>query len=131
MITQLPLTSIFALCFALLIFYLVLQVVRCRRKYRVGYGDGEQKALRKAISAHSNAVETIPLGLLLILVSELNAVNTQLLLILSLSLLLMRIIHVFGMMSSLGTSFGRTYGTLGTWLIIIFMAVVNVAYSCF
>ncbi|MDH5517623.1 MAG: MAPEG family protein [Gammaproteobacteria bacterium] len=129
MMTQLPLTSIFSFCFAVLIFYLVLQVVRCRRKFRVGYGDGGHDELRHAISAHSNAIETIPLALIILLISELNAVNSVLLISASVLFLLARIIHVIGLMSSLGTSFGRTYGTLASWLFIIFLALVNLFYA--
>lgn len=131
MMTPVAVTSVFALCFSILIFYLVLQVVRCRRKYKVGYGDGKHEALSMAISAHSNAVETIPLALILMLLLELNKVSSSLIIVLGLLLLVLRIIHVAGMMSSLGSSFGRTYGTLGSWIIIILMAVLNLIVVAF
>lgn len=129
MTLTIPVTSIFALCLTLLIIYLAMQVVRNRRKYRVAYGDAENKDLCKAIAAHSNAVENIPLALLLLLMLELNQLDQLLLIAFGCALLLARIIHAFGLLKSIAVSFGRTYGTLLTWLIMIVMAALNVGLS--
>jgi len=125
MSVSLPVTSVVALILSLLIIYLALKVVSCRRKYRIGYGDAGNKELSKAISAHSNAIENIPLALLLLLLLELNKANEILLLLLGGCLVVARIVQAFGLLKSLGVSFGRTYGTMLTWILMIVMAVVN------
>lgn len=129
MLLSIPVTSVFTLCLTLLIIYLALQVVRNRKKYRIGYGDAENKDLCKAIAAHSNAVENIPLALLLLLMLEINQLNQTLLIAFGVALLLARIIHAFGLLKSITVSFGRTYGTMLTWLIMIAMAALNVGLT--
>lgn len=129
MIISIPVTSVFALCFTLLIIYLAMQVVRCRRKHKVGYGDNENKELQSAISAHSNAVENIPLTLLLLLLLELNSLDQIFLSVLGGAFLVARIIHARGLLKSIYVSFGRTYGTMFSWIIMIVMAVLNLVYA--
>jgi len=126
MSASLPVTSVVALLLSFLIIYLALRVVSYRRKYRIGYGDAGNKELSKAMSAHSNAIENIPLALVLLLLLELNNANQILLITLGCLLILARLIQAFGLLKSLGVSFGRTYGTMLTWLLMIVMAVVNV-----
>ena len=122
-------TAAFTLLFSILIIYLSFQVVLARKKYKVGYGDGKQDALRMAIGAHSNAVENIPLALFLMLMLELNNVSRELLILFGFILLIARLIHAFGLSHSIGVSFGRTYGTMITWIMIILMAILNVVLA--
>jgi len=126
---SLPITAIFAFIFALLIFVLMSRVVSMRRKYKVGYGSSKQEPLKMAISAHSNAVENIPLALFLIMLLEIAQANQVLLIFLGSIFLLSRLIHAIGLSQSIGVSFGRTYGTIVSWLTVIIMAAVNVYYS--
>mgnify|MGYP002527465094 CR=1 FL=1 len=107
------------------------QVVRNRKKHRIGYGAADNKDLCKAIAAHSNAVENIPLALFLLLMLEINQLNQTLLIAFGLTLLFARIIHAFGLSKSITVSFGRTYGTMLTWLIMIAMAALNVGLTLF
>lgn len=129
MTLSIPITSIFALCFTLLIIYLAIQVVKNRRKHKVGYGDAGNKELCKAIAAHSNAVENIPLALLLFLMLEVNQLDQILLIVLGSALLLARLIQAFGLTKSMTISFGRTYGTMLTWLLMILMGALNVGLA--
>ena len=126
MSVSLPVTSVVALLSTLLIIYLALKVVSYRQKYRIGYGDAGNKELCKAISSHSNAIENIPLALLLLLMLELNNVNQILLITLGGLLVMARIMQASGLLKSMGVSFGRSYGTLLSWMLMVVMAVVNV-----
>ena len=126
-----PFTSVFTFIFTIHIIYLAMQVVRLRRKYQVGYGDGKNTHLRKAIAAHSNAVENIPLALILILLLELNQVNNELILLLASLFLAARIFQAFGLLQSLGVSHGRTYGTMFSWILMCAMGGINVFYIFF
>ena len=53
---------------ALFIIKLSLNVVHLRRQYRISTGDGGVSDLQLAIRVHGNAVEYIPLALLLLVV---------------------------------------------------------------
>ena len=67
------LTHIPAYAALLGLFYIVLtgRVVFYRNKMQVALGDNEEKQLKRAIRAHGNFNEYVPLGLLLLLVAEL------------------------------------------------------------
>lgn len=67
----LPVTSLYAGLLALLVVGLALRVAMQRRRGRIALGDGDDPVLRRAIRGHGNAVETIPLGLILLGLSEL------------------------------------------------------------
>lgn len=60
---------------ALLVMKFTLDVVRYRRFYRVAYGDGGYHDLKMAIRIHGNAIETIPLALLLLVMMEMNGAD--------------------------------------------------------
>lgn len=127
---SLKITAIFSLIFAVLIFFLVLRVVKLRRQLKVGYGDNRQKPLQQAISAHANAVETVPYAILMLLIMELQQANQVFLIVLYCVLLFARLIHAYGLSHSIRVSFGRTYGTILTWVVILMAATANVIYSC-
>lgn len=56
---------------AFLVILLTVRVVRMRWKYSVSLGNGQNPVLERAIRAHANAVETMPIALLLLLVLDL------------------------------------------------------------
>ncbi|MGZ8239642.1 MAG: MAPEG family protein, partial [Methylobacter sp.] len=89
-------TAIYASLSALLIVRLSLSVIKLRRKNRVSVGDGGNEALQLAIRAHSNAVEYIPIALMLLLMLELNGAPKILIHILGATLLTGRILHAMG-----------------------------------
>lgn len=126
---SLPITAIFTFIFAVFIFILMFRVASMRKKYKVGYGSSKQDPLKMAISAHSNAVENIPLALFLIMLLEISHANQVLLFILSSIFLIARVFHAVGLSHSIGVSFGRTYGTLISWITVILMAALNVYYA--
>jgi MAPEG family. len=89
-------TSIYASLAALLIVRLTLSVIKLRRKNRVSVGDGGNEGLQLAIRAHANAVEYIPIALMLLLTLELNGAPKILIHILGATLLIGRILHAIG-----------------------------------
>ena len=126
---SLPVTAIFSLIFTVLILALSYQVVYWRRKLRVGYGSAGKQQLQQAISAHSNAIENLPLAMILFLMLELQGVTGLILMITGSLLVFSRLIHAYGLSNSIYVSFGRTYGTMITWFVMVFMAVLNVIYA--
>lgn len=60
-------SSLYAVLGALLLLRLSLNVVKLRNQYRIAYGDGGFYELQTAIRVHGNAIEYIPISLILLL----------------------------------------------------------------
>lgn len=67
-----PITTLYASLLGLLLIALAVPVIRLRRVNRIGVGDGGNQDLLRAIRVHGNAVEHVPIALILMLVYELN-----------------------------------------------------------
>jgi uncharacterized protein len=119
-----PITALYAGLLGFLVIVLATRVVLARRTSEVGLGDGGDDDLLRRIRVHGNAVENIPIGLLLILILELNGGSSGLLHGLGASLTAARVAHAQGLTSSAGASPGRLIGTTLTWITI---AVASVA----
>ena len=66
-------TGIYAALGALLLVFLAARVMRRRTQARIGIGDGGDHELLKRIRVHANAVEYLPISLILLLLVELPA----------------------------------------------------------
>jgi len=120
-----PITALYGSLCGLLVIVLAVQVVRKRRLYKIGIGDGNEKSLKRAIRVHSNAMEYIPMALLLLALFEANQGNVYLAHSMGMVLVLGRVLHAQGLGSSPGTSFGRFWGTLLTWISIVVISIAN------
>jgi len=129
MIQLLPVTAVFACILTILVLTLAYRVVVFRRKFRVGFGVGDKEALKQSISAHSNAVENIPLAIILMALLEYAGANQLLLIVIAIAFIVARLIHAYGLSHSTGVSFGRTYGTMLSWFLLTTMAMLNIIYS--
>ncbi len=123
---MLIITSLYASLLALIIIWLCYKVVVFRRIKRVDIGDGGDATGIRHIRAQQNAVEYIPIALILFAVYELNNGNHLLLHVIGITLVIGRLIHPLGFVSKKGISFGRFYGTLLTWLVILLLAGLNI-----
>ncbi|HXS73381.1 MAG TPA: MAPEG family protein [Rhodanobacteraceae bacterium] len=117
-------TGLYAALGALLIFGLALRVMRLRHKLKIGLGSGGEEGLARAIRAHANAVEYLPIALLLLLIVELNETRAWLLHLFGVTLIVARILHALGLSARSGYSFGRFVGTALTMLVILAMALL-------
>ncbi|WP_031437133.1 MAPEG family protein [Methylobacter tundripaludum] len=122
-------TSIYASLAALLIVRLTLSVIKLRRKNRVSVGDGGNEGLQLAIRAHANAVEYIPIALMLLLTLELNGAPKILIHILGATLLIGRILHAMGLPAKDFKK--RVLGMQITIYLIIGLAVLNILFFVF
>lgn len=66
----LPVTAVYAGLLTFWIIYLAARVGGARRRHGVSLGDGGVTELLHACRAHGNAVETVPLALLLMALAE-------------------------------------------------------------
>ena len=109
---------------ALLVVVLSARVVLGRRSLGVSLGDGGQKELLKRIRAQANAIEYLPLALLLLISLEWNQTLPVILHAFGVVLILARVAHAWGLSVSGGTSPGRFIGTGVTWTAMVAMALL-------
>ena len=95
-------TGLYAALCAILVVGLALRVVMHRFRHRIGIGDGGDKSLVQLIRVHGNAIENVPLALLLLLLLELNQTAPLWLHVFGIVLVLGRIVHAFGLSRSTG-----------------------------
>ena len=82
-----------------------IRIALMRKKFRVGIGDGGNPDLARAIRVHGNFMEYVPLALVL-----LGA----------------RLLHIFGLGSSIGVTIGRTAGMTLTWAMILVTSILAI-----
>lgn len=106
----------------LLYLVLTIRVVLHRNVHKIGIGTGGDESLSRKVRVHANFVEYVPLGLLLLALLELAAINTALLWTFGIALLVARVLHAIGLGGSAGYSFGRATGALLTFATLLAMA---------
>ncbi len=119
-------TALYGGLLGLLYIALCFQVVSHRRRARVGLGTASDTALERAVRVHGNFAEYAPLFLVLLLAAELSGAPVALLHVFGAVFFLARVGHAVGLARSSGTSFGRFYGTLFTWIVILVLAVTDI-----
>lgn len=117
-------TGFYAGLAAITIIVLAARVSRLRRRHRVGTGTGGHDDLDVAIRCHGNAIENLPLGLILLYFAEVQGMGMVFIHLFGLLLVSGRILHTWGMtVSNGGVAFGRLYGTVFTWLAILSLGI--------
>jgi uncharacterized membrane protein YecN with MAPEG domain len=120
-------TATYIAVLALLYAVLSLQVVRLRRRNRVGFGDGGNTALRCAIRAHAHFAEYVPIIALMAAMLEMAGLATTRIHALMGSLLVARCLHPLGMYAKPGTlqfTIGRVGGMVVTAFVMISCALL-------
>ena len=115
-------TAVYAGLLGLVALVLAAQVVRHRRRARVGLGAGGDAGLERAIRVHANFVEYAPMVVILMTLNELSGASAWLLHSCGSAFFLGRIWHAFGLSRQSGVSKGRFFGTLITWVVMLVMA---------
>ena len=123
---NLPVTGLYAALCGLIVVVLVFRIVGLRRKFRVGIGDGGQKPLAQAIRVHGNAVETMPIALILLATFEASGGLHWIVHSFGAALVLGRLMHMMGLSSSIGITFGRFWGMILTLTTITGLAIANI-----
>ena len=122
-------TSLYASISALLIVRLSISVIKLRRINRIRVGDGGNEELQLAIRTHANAVEYIPIALLLLLMLELNGAPKILIHIFGATLIIGRIIHAMGVPAK--NLQKRILGMQITIYLLIGLAILNILFLVF
>lgn len=124
-----PVSSIYIGINALIMLALALLVVRTRVLTKTDLGDGGNPLMLRAIRAHANNVEYVPMALLLLAVAEMSYAPVWLLHVLGLALTGGRIAHAAGLYQTSGASAGRLAGTILTWLVLLVGGVTCLIYG--
>lgn len=117
-------TGIYVALATLLVLFLAARVSLDRGRVKAGIGDGGDHELLKRIRAHANALENLPLALLLLLLLELDHTRPLWLHVFGCVLIAGRILHAIGLSRSSKESPGRMLGTALTWGVMLVMAVL-------
>ena len=117
-------TGIYAAISALLLIVLSFRVIRLRLSTRTGIGDGGNQDLARCIRVHANAVEYLPLALLLLLLIEWNQTLPMIVHAFGIVLVVGRVLHAIGLSRSAGSSPARFIGMLLTLLAMLGMALL-------
>ena len=122
-------TPLYAALLTLAFVWLSLNVIKLRQRYKISLGDGNNPALRAAISAQANAAQYMPFALILLLLLELNHAHALLLHGIGLTFLAARIIHARGIQTSHIPT--RVRGMQLTLFTLIGSAVANLFFVIF
>jgi uncharacterized membrane protein YecN with MAPEG domain len=120
---QTPVTALYASLLAILLVVLAGYVVRTRIREKVPLGDASNKAMLRAVRVHANAVENIPIALVLMLLLELNGGNSVVLHAYGEVLFVGRVMHAWGMVQENTTNRWRQFGIVLTWLVTLGLSV--------
>lgn len=124
-----PVTALYGAMSALLNVALAANVSRVRAARKVFLGDGGDELVTRAVRAHANNAEYVPLAIVLLLILELSGGPSLMLHIIGGVLVTARVIHAAGMLSASLVK-GRVLGILLTWATIAALAVLDIYYRC-
>lgn len=119
-------SALYVVLGALLLIKLSLDVVKLRTEYRVAYGDGGFYELQTAIRIHGNAVEYLPIGVMLLVVLEMNGGANWTLHSCGLLLMAGRLLHYYGLHQR--EYRWRRAAMSATYSALVLMVVLNIWY---
>jgi uncharacterized membrane protein YecN with MAPEG domain len=128
---MLVITAVLASMFALMFVKLSFDVITLRRKNKISLGAGGVDDLDRAIRAHGNFSEYVPLGLFLIGALELNGAPVELVALLGLILLLGRFFHAKGIKEAPPVFDNRVRGMKLTFAALVLAAISNFVWVCY
>ena len=119
-------TPIYAAIVALVYVMLSVRTLRLRHRFKVGIGNGEQPLLARAVRAHANFAEYVPIALLLIYFVEVGDIAAIWIHALCATLVLGRFVHAYGISQVEEDYRFRVFGMALTLTAIIVAALVLV-----
>lgn len=114
-----PITALYGALCGLILLGLAGLVVKARWRYKTSLGTGSEPGMERAVRVQANFVEYVPLTLVLMLACELNGLAGTALHGAGIALIVSRVLHAWGLSQHSGRSFGRFWGTAGTWLVLL------------
>jgi uncharacterized membrane protein YecN with MAPEG domain len=121
-------TALYASLCGLLVAFMAIRVSYTRGQQKVDLGDGGKEAMLRAIRIHGNAVEYIPLSLILMFFLEMQGSPHWFLHVLGITLVVSRLLHMQGLLLTSALSPGRLIGTGLGWALLIVMSLDNMIH---
>jgi len=118
-------TALYAGILGILVVVLAINVTVHRTKLRIALGDGGNAVMLRMIRIHANAIEYLPLSLILMALYELNGGWHWALHVVGIALIAGRIIQTWAMWGDGLPKPGRGIGQTTTWLSIAVLALLN------
>lgn len=109
---------VYAGLLGLLLIALSANVVLARKRYRVRLGVGTEDGMQQAVRVQANFSEYVPLAVVLLVLAEVTGMPLSAVHVAGSLLVTSRLLHAWGLSHSPGRTFGRFYGTAGTWIVI-------------
>lgn len=119
-------SSLYAALSALLIVWLSLNVINFRRSKQVSLGDGGEPELQVAIRAQGNAVEYIPICLILLVLLEFNGASFVSVHLAGIAIFVGRLLHAYGLLKEQMRY--RVLGMQMTIFTLVGLALANLGY---
>lgn len=123
---MLTITAITASVLAFYFIRLALDVITLRRRHKVSLGDGGIEDIRRAMRAHGNFAEYVPIALLLMALAELHQAPRPLLIAVGVALLAGRVLHRNGIRQPERAFKNRVRGMQLTFAAIATAAASNI-----
>jgi len=123
----LSITAIYAAILALIILALGVNVTMHRVKLRISLGDGGNPQMLRMIRLHANAIEYVPIAVVLMAIYEINGGWHWALHVVGIALVAGRLIQTAGMWTTDVAGAGRKVGQSLTTLSIAALALLNLA----
>lgn len=121
--TDFPVTSLYAIPLALLYLALYINVIKTRAKLGLAIGDGGDVDLQERIRRHGNFVETVPIVMILLLLTEASGAGAIWLHAAGAALTLGRFLHPFGLKAAEPSNplrmAGNSLGMLSLTILVI------------
>ena len=124
-------TSFFGSILALMFIKLSFNVIAIRRKNKIALGAGGVDELERAIRAHGNFSEYVPLGLFLIGALELNSAPMGLIVLMGALLVFGRLFHAKGILEPMPNFTNRVSGMKLTFAALGLSAFANIGWSLY
>lgn len=119
----LAITPIYAALLALLYVFLSARVIAGRMKFKVSLGDAGEAEMETRIRGHANCAEYAPIGLILLLLTELQGAPAIAVHALGLTLLAGRLLHAVAFIGPRPNQTLRGPGMILTFAMIILSAL--------
>jgi uncharacterized protein len=113
-----PVSFLYAAVLGLLLIALSATVVLARRRFRVRLGTGNDAGMEQAVRVQANFTEYVPFAVVLLIVAEITGLPIAAVHAAGVTLVASRLVHAWGLSHNPGLTFGRFYGTAGTWIVI-------------
>ena len=112
-------TPLYAALIGLVFILLSVRTLLLRRRFGVAIGSGDDLILAKAVRAHANFAEYVPIALLLMIFAELRTENAMLTHVLGSLLIIGRLTHAYGISQVNENYRYRVAGMAMTFTVII------------